>query len=507
MTAPAPRRRVPLYPALAGVAGVVHVGVLWNRFAFDDLYLIALNPLVHSATGIWRAFGVSYFAGNINTTVYRPLTVSTYALDWLVGSPAWFHAVNVLWHVAATLLVAALARRWAGDVAAWVAGVLFAVHPVHVEAVANVVGRNELMAAVFTLLAVYAALERGSILWSALAIAVGVLSKENAAVAPGLIAWAWLVRLRPTPERRRLAGFVASWIALGVGYGVLRWVVFRSYGTGITSVAPVFNGQPPLVVRLTGFSALTDAARLLVFPFHLQADYSPLERTAVTTLADTRLLPAAFVLMLWTALLVLALRRGRRVEAFGLGWIAIAYSPVANLLFPIGVFIAERTFYLPSVGLVLAVGAALSRIDPRRVAIGVVAVAVLFGIRTVSRVPVWRDNLTATLSLAEDAPRSYRTYEYAGWQFLWARQTDKALEAFLQAADRFGRDHRIYLAAADAAFTLRRPALADSLLGMADRICPQCPASYLNQIGAARLRGDSASADSLRAHARRRPAP
>jgi len=149
-----------LYLAVGASAFVSYAGSLWNRFALDDVYIVVLNPVVHAPSGLWRAFGASYWAGNINTTVYRPLAVASYALDWIIGAAPWFHLVNVLWHVAAAVLVAALVRRWAGDAAALIAGVLFAVHPVHVEAVANVVGRNELMAAVFVVLAVYAALER-----------------------------------------------------------------------------------------------------------------------------------------------------------------------------------------------------------------------------------------------------------------------------------------------------------------------------------------------------------
>ena len=177
--------------AVAAAAAVVYLGALWNGFALDDLTIIVANPLVHGFSGVWRAFGASYFPPNIDVSAYRPLAVATYALDWTMRSTAWFHAVNLTWHVAASVLVAALACRWAGDTAGLVAGIVFAVHPVHVEAVAYVVGRNELMAAVFTLLAVYAALEHGSVLWSGVAMAAGVLSKENGAVAPGLIAWAW----------------------------------------------------------------------------------------------------------------------------------------------------------------------------------------------------------------------------------------------------------------------------------------------------------------------------
>lgn len=496
-----PRR---LYLAVGASGFVVYIGALWNRFALDDVYIVVLNPLVRTPSGLWRAFGASYWAGNINTTVYRPLTVATYALDWMVGAAPWFHLVNIAWHVAATVLVAVLARRWAGEAASLVAGVLFAVHPVHVEAVANVVGRNELMAAVFVILSVYAALEHEHVLWSALAFAGGLLSKENAIVAPGLIAFAWVVGLRPLPAPRRVGRFVTSWGAIAIAYFALRYVVFRSYGAGIVAVAPVFNGQTQATVRLTAIAAFADAARLLVFPLQLSADYSPAERTAVTSLGDGRFLIGAGIAVVWAALLVAAWKRPRLVEAYGLGWIAIAYAPVANLLFPIGVLMAERTLYLPSAGLALAVGGVARHLKGRPLALAVGAIFVVFGARTVLRVPVWRDNLHATESLLDDAPLSYRTYDLAGWQFLWSRQPEKALESFRHAAELYQRDQRVYLAAADAAFTVKRPALADSLLRQADEICPHCPASYANQAGAARLRGDSASADSIDAHAARR---
>jgi protein O-mannosyl-transferase len=495
-----PRR---LYAVVAACALVVYAGALWNRFAGDDLYIVVLDPLVHHASGLWRAFGSSYWAGNLNTTVYRPLAVATFALDWLIDGAVWFHLVNLLWHAAAAVMVAVLARRWAGDSAGWIAGLLFAVHPVHVEAVANIVGRNELMAALFTLLAVYAALERDSVWWTAAAMAAGILSKENAAVAPALIVWAWVVRLRPAPPRRRLARYLVSWVLVAAAYAALRWVVFRAYGAGIVAVAPVFIGQSPSTIRLTAVAALADVARLLLFPLHLQADYSPQERTAVTGLVDVRLLLGVLAVAVWVALLVVALRRGRRVAAFGLGWVALAYAPVANLLFPIGVLLAERTLYLPSAGLAIAVGGALARLDGRRLALVATALGLLGGMRTALRVPVWRDTLTMTVALADDAPRSYKTYDYVGWQFLWAHQPRSALEAFRRAGELFERDHRVYLAAADAAFTLHQPALADSMLARADHICPDCLVSYHNQAGAARLRGDSASADSLLQHADR----
>ena len=489
-----------LYLAVAACAVVAHIGALWNGFAMDDLYIIVWNPLVHSGQGIWHAFAAPYWPPDLGGKLYRPLAIASYTLDGLVDDAPWFHAVNLFWHAGAAVAVAALARRWAGTTAALVAGLLFAVHPVHVEAIANVIGRAELMAAVGACLAVYAAVAKESVGWSALALIVGLLSKENAAVAPGLILWAWLVGLSP-PPRHRMMAFVGSWLAIAAVYVAVRGAVLDPY-TRLHDIAPVFVGQSPVAVRLTAIAALADVLRLLVFPLTLRVDYSPAERTLVTSFLDSRFLLGLAALALWAALLVGAWRHGRKVEAFGLGWIAIAFLPVANLLFPVGVLLAERTMYLPSVGVVLAAGAALARLPASRLR-GVVAVLVLAGgIRSALRIPVWHDDAAVTLSILEDSPDSYRGPARMGALYQSRGDAARALDALRTAARTFDRDASIYVAGGDAAFTLGRAALADSLLTRAEQLCYHCGGLYRTQALAARARGDSAVADSLLRRAR-----
>lgn len=488
-------------PAVVAAAVLVYAGALANRFALDDLYIIVSNPIVRG-TELWRAFVAPYWPADLGGKVYRPLPVATYALDWLTASTVWFHFVNVAWHAATSVLVALLARRWAGERAALAAGLLFAVHPVHVEAVANVVGRSELMAGLFAVLAVYLALARGSLVGSTLALVGGLLSKENAAVVPGLVVWGWLVGLA-RPSRKQVLRFAAAWVLTGGAYLALRWWVVHPYAH-LAAVAPVFVGQGPVAVRLTAVAALADVTRLLVLPATLRVDYSPAERTLVTSPLDPRCVAGVACVLVWGALLVWAWRRGRRLEAFGLGWVAIALSPVANLLFPIGVLVAERTLYLPSAGLTLAVGAALGRWGERGSAAwaGVLTALVVAGaLRTVTRVPVWRDDATVVASVLEDSPHSYRGYAARGGLLLRARRYGDALGDLRRAAAIYGGEPAPYIAAADAAFGLGRPTVADSLLDRAARACPRCGGLLRFQAGAARARGDSAVADSLLAHA------
>jgi hypothetical protein len=501
-----------LYAAVAICAILPHVLALWNGFAMDDLYIIAWNPLAHSLSGLWRAFAVPYWPPDLGGQMYRPLPLATYAIDWAIarGHPAWFHALNLVWHASVSVIVAALAYslpspEGRGDqgvrTAGVIAGLLFAVHPVHVEAIANVIGRGELMAALGVCLAVYFALVKENIGLSALALAAGLLSKENAIVAPALIAWAWFVGIK-RPTHARMLAYAGSWLAIVAVYVPLRALVLHPYAR-LHATAPVFLGESFVAGRLTAVAALWDVLRLMIAPITLRVDYSPGERTIVHTMLDGRFLLGVACFAVWAALLLAAWRRreSRQVEAFGLGWIAIAFLPVANLLFSTGVLMAERTFYLPSVGLALAVGAALSRFPGDRLR-PIIAVLVLAGaIRSAFRVPVWRDEVTVTMSILEDSPRSYRGPARVAAIYQSHRQPERALAELRTAMRTYDRDPTLFIAAADAAFTLGRPSLADSMLARAEQLCYRCAGSYRTQALAARSRGDWAVADSLMARA------
>ena len=360
------------------------------------------------------------------------------------------------------------------------------------------------MAACFTLVAVYLAVERGSWLLAAPAWFAALLCKENAAVAPALIALAWLAGVGSwRPTRGRLAGFAASFLLVGLAYAGLRYSVLGSYAA-LWSPAPVFVGQSWLTVRLTAVSALTDFARLLVFPLHLRVDYSPTERSAATSVASPAVLLGFLALLAWGALLWRAWRRDRKVEAMGLAWIAIAFLPVANLLFPIGVFMAERTLYLPSVGLALVAGALMAR-APARLPYGLAfAVVVAAGAtRSVWRIPVWHDNVAFAQSIRRDSPASYQGHMAAAGILLERRRPDLALTAARLAIATFPLDPRPYLIGAHAAFQQRRWRSGDSLLFAADRHCLPCGGVYGAEVAVARSMGDSAVADPMAAHYQR----
>lgn len=486
-----------LYGAVAACAVVVYLGALWNQFALDDNQIVVYNTLVRELGGVWRAFASPYWPPQVSGRLYRPLPLVTYAIDWQVagGAAWWFHAINVAWHAGASAAVAWLAGRWSGDRAALAAGLLFAVHPVHVEAVANVVGRAELMAALFAVLAVYAALANDRLGWSAVALAAGLLSKENAMVVPVLIAWGWMVGLA-RPSRRRMAAYAGVWLALGTLYMAVRWTVLGH--EVLDRVAPVFFGASPVAVRLTAVAALTDVARLLVFPLTLRADYSPAERTLVPTPLDPRFAFGLLCLAAWGALLWRTWRGGRRVEAFGLGWIAVALFPVSNLAVPVGVLLAERALYLPSAGLAVAVGAWLRDLEARRLAYLLGLLVVAGGVRTALRVPVWRDTRATITSELEDSPRSFVGPAHMVFVNLIEHEPAQALEAFRAATAIYDVTLPwLQIQGAEAAFATGHAELADSLLDRLELVCRPCDFFYVNEAAAAAARGYPAAGDSL----------
>src|SRR2546422_1019586 len=114
-----------------------------------------------------------------------------------------------------------------------------------------------------------------------------------------------------------------------------------------------------------------------------------------------------------------------------------------------------------------------------------------------ARVPVWHDDLSVVLSILEDSPASYRGPQYTAMSLQGRRMPEKALEYYVIAFQIFDRDSRVLIGAADAAWTLHRSALADSLMEQARARCGRCEASLRNQAAAALVRGDTAVADSL----------
>lgn len=410
--------------AVAVLAVGAYVGSLGHDFTYDDVHIIKNSKLLHSL-GNWRAI---LRATWWEDAMYRPFTALTFAVDWTVsgGNPHWFHLINILLHAGVTALVFLLGRSLLPLFPAAAAAALFAVHPVHVEAVANVVGRAEVLATLFALGAVLlyradgALAARGDLSWRRWAASGGTLvvlglalaSKESAFAAPGLLLLADWVDARR--EGIRWGAAVRRHWVLAVAGVVLtaEWLWIWS-----ATVGGLKGGDEAPGLYGAGFGAravvmapvVLEYVRLLFFPARLSADYSP----DFLPVAERLNLPGVLGIALVAA--AVAAAGVARVRAwpvtFGLAWMGGTLLVVSNLLVPTEVLLAERTLYLPSVGAALLVGYCLGALAARRLDAAAVLGALLVGLgawRTVTRVPVWRDDSTLLHQLVRDAPGSFR---------------------------------------------------------------------------------------------------
>src|SRR5438094_6450619 len=165
-----------------------------NGFTYDDVYVIQRNNIVHTLHDWWRLFARSYWPRTYGGDGYRPITMLAFATEWVVGggSPLIFHLTNIVLYGAVTLAVFWLAGALLPLGAAWIVAALFAVQPVHVEAVASTVGQSELWVALLLIVATAAYIRRrltgelGPRTAVAICVcyAVALFAKEHAIVLP-----------------------------------------------------------------------------------------------------------------------------------------------------------------------------------------------------------------------------------------------------------------------------------------------------------------------------------
>jgi hypothetical protein len=387
---------------VAAAAFAAYASALPNAFLWDDVLLVVGNPAIKRWDALPGLFTSDLFPGAMRSGYYRPLQALTYALDYgLWGlAPAGFRLTNVAWHAATAVLLYAVGVRLLGiATAALVAALVFAVHPIHVEAVAYVAGRSDPLAAALLLGAVLAFLRGDQVgrLASAGLYFLALLAREAVLVLPLLL----LVvdRVPPTriPRRHARRPFRDYWpyaLVLAV-YGVLRAV----------SVAP--GAAPATAAVPLGFRLLTTAEvvvqylAILVVPrgLHMERAVTP-----VTSILDPAALAATVAVGALVATAVWMRSRAWPVS-LGVAWFLGALLPVTNVV-PLATFMAEHWLYVPVMGLCLAVGWAAARTTA---GIVVVAVAiVIFSGLTVRRTFEWRDARTLYEHLLPLAPESLR---------------------------------------------------------------------------------------------------
>ncbi|HZS59488.1 MAG TPA: hypothetical protein VFA43_09475 [Gemmatimonadaceae bacterium] len=449
------------------MAALIYANAMPNGFTLDDTGVIRSNDLVHSLSGVWRAFAHPYWPEASGHGQYRPLTIAAFAMEWAVGhGAAWpFHLVSLLEHVTVCLLLWRVLATMLDAEGAWAGALWFAVQPVHVEAVASAVGQSELLAATFVL-AAWLSHRRGSPL-AVLCFALALLSKESAVVFIGLAMGADFLFHR---ERRR--ALYLGYTAIVAAYVLVLSTVFADQP--FSSTAPAWYHVTAADRWLTMLSVTPDLVHLMVAPVTLRIDYVPRVIDLQTSVTPAVMLGAGLVVAV--AWLAVATRRAAPPLSYGIWWFGAAYAPVSNVVFASGIVIAERTLYLPSAGAALIVGWLASRALERwrRVApFALAAAGVLLGVRTWTRTPDWHDDIALVKSALRDSPLAYQAHHTAGVVLAFQRRWPEAAVEYRKARELFPFDGDPYRGGAECAIAVRDYEMAAALLDSAWRIDPR----------------------------------
>jgi len=420
---------------LAVLAVSAYVNTLQNDFVWDDTQQVLRNPDIGGAG--WSHFFTSdvwaftHPGERSRNNYYRPLQMLTYRLTaQLFGFNARaFHGVNLILHLLATILAYAVLYQITRRLAlALAAAALFAVHPIHTEAVDWISASTELGCGVFFLLAFYLFLlasrasaggpaeQRGErfrtgALWvsSCGCFALALLWKEMALTLPLAIASYLILCAAGTPSafaRLRKALF----ITLPYWTVVAAYLPLRYHALGFLYVSQRKWVLSPSDYVLTIIHLTAKYWCKLLLPVHLNA-YHMFD--PVRSLAEPRALGAILFLVLAAAGVGYGWRRAP-LAVFAASWAFLTLVPVLNLRAVGRNVFAERYLYIPSVGFCLLIvwlaskGIAMLPVGHRAWAGGcaLTLLAFLYLAQTVRRTTDWRDDFTFFSRTLEASPNS-----------------------------------------------------------------------------------------------------
>lgn len=417
-----------------------------NIFTQDDIPVVLKNLDNHTVREPWGAFSRPYWPKPFSPDLYRPLMSVGLAAQWVAGdgNPVVFRVTSIVLYAASAVAFFWFAAILLPVEAAWVVAALFAVHPVHVEAVAVAVNQGELLVGLIATLWVGAyvlARRRGdlsvrSIIGFLVSYFVACFFKENAVMLPGLLLAAEITVVDdPRSFRDRVGAirpFVLALMATGLAFLMIRSTVLENMVGSFTAEA--LQGLSAGERAVTMLGVVPEWARLFIWPAHLQADYSPQEINGALAWGPAQTL-GLFILAA-TIIGALAARRRAPVVTFGVLWMGIALFPVSNIV-PTGIVLAERTLLLASIGFLLVVGAMLptvfkavaeSRPFIRRLSGAVLVLLLLAGMTSSARRQrTWANPFAQSAQLLIDAPLSYRSH-YGAASLLWEGHQREASE-------------------------------------------------------------------------------
>jgi len=431
---------------VAAVVVAAYAASLPGMFQFDDYPTILRNPSITDSGNMLRYFvDPTMFSGIEGNAMYRPVLLVTYSLNWEIAGfrPFVWHLTNILLHALNAVLVVMLTsrllalfrpRRPAGYIPL-LAGLVFALHPIHTEVVNYISSRSGAIATLGFLgaLILHLAWTRGKrSLWSRVALLTGSMllllagygGKEIAVAFVPVVLVLELVAPDNGPFRQRCVRTLvraAPAVLLTIGYLYLRNQFMGSTGVNVSGRVFEVPGRVDLYAgggRSVFENLITQArvfwiyAGLTLVPVNLAVDRFVRVSTSLT---EPQVIASLLGIAVIVALLLGVVRRAPLISLCGAIYF-FGLAPTSSLV-PLNVVMNEHRLYLPGVGLAIlaALGLdALIRKWPRPAISAAVAVGTCWLVLVFSRSLTWQDPVKLWADSVRVSPRSYRSHNGLG---------------------------------------------------------------------------------------------
>jgi protein O-mannosyl-transferase len=454
------------YILIAAISFLIYSNALWNGYAIDDTLVLTENRFTKKGIdGVKDIFTNDAFVGFfgergsklVSGGRYRPLSIATLAIEYEVSrkikgdsrdvinedniiigdsdpylAPMASHLINVLLFIFCCLLLYHMLQSIIPSTKpfyftlSFIAALLFAVHPIHTEAVTNIKGRDEVMGLLFSLITLWTSLKyvRDNkliyLLIGAISFVLGLLSKENTitffAIIPLTIYFF---------EKAEIKNYALILVSLIIPIAV--YLLMRTSYTqvGITEDSPEILNNP--FAYTNGSFELKYATviytfwlyiKLLLFPINLTHDYY-FNQIPYVKFSDFGFI---FSLLVNGALVIYALiqMRKKTIPSYAILFYFITFSIVSNLVFTVGILMNERFMFFSSIGfsillayILLETGKKL-KLSTNIILYIFVAITSLYSIKTFSRNFAWKNNLTLFLTDVEVSTESSKIHTSCG---------------------------------------------------------------------------------------------
>jgi protein O-mannosyl-transferase len=443
---------------LAIVAMGIYANTLTNGYVLDDMAVITHNTYVQKGlAGIPEILTTPSLSGFSERPVYdtaaindiyRPISLSMFAAEhqFFGNTPVAGHLFNVLLFAGCVVLLFLFFAELLSTkqfAPAFLAALLFAVHPIHTEVVANIKSRDELLCFFFGFSALYLAMRymtKGT--WYVLATALvcyflSLLSKETSisfvAIVPLLCLW------YASPNKKRAVMLTVAMLAVAALYLGIRFYILASHNANhpglIDFMENPLTGAPDVASRIaTAIEVMGRYLQLLFLPYPLSCDYT----FATIPFVDFGHISVWAVVFIYLALAGVGIYRllkiHRDIVAFGLLFYLLSIAIFSNLFFLTGAIMAERFLFFPSVGFCLIVATLLTRLAARwgvrgSLLILTLPVIVTLSGMTLSRNTDWESNYTLFSADVKKQPENARLQHAMAFELTSSRLQTAASDA------------------------------------------------------------------------------